>query len=145
VRGAVRGDRILWLDENAGASVATAVWDALDALRLALNASMQLGLFSVEAHYALYPTGAGYRRHLDRFRASAGRGDVRVISFALYLNDAWMPADGGVLRIYDGERERDVLPVAATLACFLSERFEHEVLPSARDRLSLTGWFRRRP
>jgi SM-20-related protein len=27
---------------------------------------------------------------------------------------------------------------------FLSERREHEVLPTRRSRLSLTGWFRRR-
>jgi len=28
--------------------------------------------------------------------------------------------------------------------CFLSERFEHEVLPAKRERVALTGWFRRR-
>jgi SM-20-related protein len=28
--------------------------------------------------------------------------------------------------------------------CFLSERFEHEVLPATRERLSIAGWFRRR-
>jgi SM-20-related protein len=27
---------------------------------------------------------------------------------------------------------------------FLSERIEHEVLPATRERLSITGWFRRR-
>ena len=144
MRDDVRGDRILWLDQGAGLPVETPAWEALDALRLALNRSLQLGLFSVEAHYALYPPGAAYQRHLDRFRASGEPGDVRVISFALYLNHDWTPADGGVLRIYDGKRVRDVLPVASTLACFLSERFEHEVLPATRQRLSLTGWFRRR-
>jgi SM-20-related protein len=144
LRDDVRGDRILWLDQSAGVPVETPAWKALDALRLALNESLQLGLFSVEAHYALYPPGAAYHRHLDRFRASGGSGDVRVISFALYLNHDWMPADGGGLRIYDGNRVRDVLPDASTLACFLSERFEHEVLPATRQRLSLTGWFRRR-
>jgi SM-20-related protein len=46
--------------------------------------------------------------------------------------------------MYDDERVRDVLPVAGTLVCFLSDRFEHEVLPATRERLSLTGWFRRR-
>ncbi len=144
LRSDVRGDRILWLDESACAPVEAPAWNALDALRLALNQSLQLGLFSVEAHYALYPPGAAYHRHLDRFRASADSADVRVLSFALYLNHNWTAADGGVLRIYDAGRVRDVLPVAATLACFLSDRFEHEVLPAMRQRLSLTGWFRRR-
>jgi SM-20-related protein len=27
---------------------------------------------------------------------------------------------------------------------FLTERFEHEVLAATRERLSITGWFRRR-
>jgi SM-20-related protein len=38
----------------------------------------------------------------------------------------------------------DVLPEGGTLVAFLSERFQHEVLPARRERLALTGWFRRR-
>jgi SM-20-related protein len=38
----------------------------------------------------------------------------------------------------------DVLPQGGRLLTFLSERFEHEVLPAHRERISLTGWFRRR-
>jgi SM-20-related protein len=140
-RSDIRGDRILWLDQNAG-SVEKPLWQALDALRLALNESLLLGLFSFEAHYALYPPGAFYRRHRDQFRADAASSDVRVISCAMYLNQDWTVADGGALRIYDDERVRDVLPAAGTLVCFLSDRFEHEVLPAARERLAVTGWFR---
>ena len=36
------------------------------------------------------------------------------------------------------------LPQAGTLALFLSADMPHEVLPATRERLSLTGWFRRR-
>jgi SM-20-related protein len=140
----VRGDRILWLDESSASSVQRPFWQALAALRLALNSALQLGLFSFEAHYALYPAGAFYRRHRDRFGDGAAASDVRVISCAMYLNRDWTLAEGGALRIYDGERVHDVLPVAGTLVCFLSDRFEHEVLPATRERLALTGWFRRR-
>ena len=38
----------------------------------------------------------------------------------------------------------DVQPLGGTLVCFLAERFEHEVLPARRERLSVTGWFRAR-
>ena len=31
------------------------------------------------------------------------------------------------------------------VVAFQSERFEHEVLPATRERLSFTGWYRRRP
>jgi SM-20-related protein len=143
-RNDVRGDRILWLDRSLASSAQQPLWQALDALRLALNENLLLGLFSFEGHYALYPPSAYYRRHRDRFRDAAGSSDIRVISCAIYLNENWAPTDGGALRIYDGQRVRDVLPVAGTLVCFLSDRFEHEVLPATRERLSLTGWFRRR-
>jgi SM-20-related protein len=143
-RSDVRGDRILWLDQSSADLVQQPFWLALDGLRRALNETLQLGLFSIEAHYALYPPGAFYRRHRDQFRGRASSSDVRVISCAMYLNEDWTSADGGALRMYDDERVRDVLPVAGTLVCFLSDRFEHEVLPATRERLALTGWFRRR-
>ena len=143
-RSDVRGDRILWLDQSLASSAQQPFWQRLDALRLALNENLLLGLFSFEGHYALYPPGTYYRRHRDRFRDAAGSSNIRVISCAIYLNENWAPTDGGELRIYDGERVRDVLPVAGTLVCFLSDRFEHEVLPATRERLALTGWFRRR-
>ncbi|MCO6705038.1 2OG-Fe(II) oxygenase, partial [Streptomyces sp. CHB9.2] len=41
-------------------------------------------------------------------------------------------------------RHQDVLPLGGSLVCFLSGQLPHEVLPATRERLSLTGWFRRR-
>jgi SM-20-related protein len=35
---------------------------ALEELRLVMNRRLALGLFEFEAHYALYPPGAGYAR-----------------------------------------------------------------------------------
>jgi SM-20-related protein len=142
-RSDLRGDRILWLDQSLASSAQQPFWQAQEALRLALNETLLLGLFSFEGHYAIYPPGTYYRRHRDQFRG-AGSSDIRVISCAIYLNENWAPTDRGALRIYDDERMRDVLPVAGTLVCFLSDRFEHEVLPATRERLALTGWFRRR-
>ncbi|HTU65230.1 MAG TPA: 2OG-Fe(II) oxygenase [Steroidobacteraceae bacterium] len=100
------------------------------------------GLEDFQGHFAVYPPGAAYARHFDRLVGS----DVRAISAALYLNDAWLPEHGGQLRMYlGGERSVDVSPVGGRLVAFLSDRFEHEVLPATRERLSFTGWFRRRP
>ena len=137
----IRGDRILWLDQAGSDAPLQACWQALDALRTILNQTLLLGLFSFEGHYAIYPSGAAYGRHRDRFRDD----DARVLSCVLYLNDEWSAQEGGALRIHfdDGQRY-DVLPIGGTLVCFLSERFEHEVLPAKRERLALTGWFRRR-
>jgi len=139
-RSDIRGDRILWLDEQPRCAAEAALAEALAALRAALNQAFFLGLESFEGHYAIYPAGAFYRRHRDRFRDD----DARVISCALYLNEDWSAGDGGALRIHLDSGARDILPTGGTLACFVAERFEHEVLPSARERLAVTGWFRRR-
>ena len=46
------------------------------------------------------------------------------------------------LRIHTGGgASQDVLPQGGRLVAFLSDRFEHEVLPARRDRLSFTGWY----
>lgn len=139
----IRGDRIGWLDANTPEPPEAPLWVALESLRLALNEMLLLGLYEIEAHYALYPPGARYRRHRDRFRDD----DARLLSCVLYLNDGWTPADGGALRIHTGaesDAALDVLPAGGTFVCFLSDLFEHEVLPSPRERLSIAGWFRRR-
>jgi SM-20-related protein len=141
-RTQTRGDRITWLDDADPTPALQCARAALEGLRCAFNASLFLGLVGFEAHYALYPAGAIYARHRDRFRDD----DARVISCVLYLNEGWQASDGGALRIHMPEGGwRDVIPLAGTLVVFLSERFVHEVLAATRSRLALTGWFRRRP
>jgi SM-20-related protein len=139
-RDDIRGDRIAWLGDvpEGEAEVALGAW--LEALRVRCNRELLLGVEEIEAHYAIYPPGAHYARHRDRFRDD----DARVLSCVLYLNDAWTPEDGGALRLYDGDGAIDVLPEGGTLVAFLSADFEHEVLPARRERLSIAGWFRRR-
>lgn len=137
----LRGDSICWLDaDRQGGAIAT-VFARMDALRLLLNERLYLGLFDYEAHFAIYPPGARYARHLDQHRGES----ARVLSAVLYLNTGWQPDDGGALRLYvDADRRVDLAPEGGRLVVFLSERFEHEVLPAARERLALTGWFRHR-
>lgn len=140
VQEGIRGDHIQWLESGQCAAVDQYL-GLLEQLRQALNRSLFLGLEDFEGHFALYPSGAYYRRHLDRFRDD----DRRTVSVVFYLNQHWQPEEGGALRLYlDGERQHDVLPEAGTLALFLSADMPHEVLPATRERLSLTGWFRRR-
>lgn len=140
VQEGVRGDYTAWLEP--GQCAPGDAWLALmEALRLALNRELFLGLEELECHFALYPPGAFYQRHLDRFRDD----DSRTVTVVLYLNEAWQPDEGGELRLYlPNGRVHDVMPQGGSLACFMSADFPHEVLPATRERLSLTGWFRRR-
>jgi SM-20-related protein len=137
----IRGDFIAWLSEPA-LDAEQCLLARLDELRVEMNRMLMAGLEDFQGHFALYPAGAGYARHFDRLVGS----DVRAISAALYLNENWTEADGAHLRIYTGGgASEDVLPLGGRLVAFVSERFEHEVLPGRRERMSFTGWFRRRP
>lgn len=138
----IRSDRIHWLEDNAQTAAQRPYFAALEGLRRAINRELFLGLFSFEGHMAIYPPGSFYRRHLDRFEGTA----QRKVSVILYLNADWREEYGGELRLFLDHTERgayiDVVPRAGTLACFLSDRFYHEVRPATRERLSVTGWFR---
>lgn len=140
VREGIRGDRILWIDP--GQSEACDQYLALmESLREALNRDFYLGLEDFECHFAQYPPGSFYRKHLDRFRDD----DRRTVSAIIYLNEEWGADDGGELRIYlDDDSERDIPPVGGSLIVFMSADLPHEVLAAKRERLSVTGWFRRR-
>jgi len=135
----IRRDWIFWL--NRQRPVQAEFLGLAEQLRLALNRRLFLALFEFEAHVALYPPGAFYRRHFDSFRGAANR----MVSLVFYLNLDWREGDGGELVLYEpgGQEEMArIAPRAGTLALFMSEEIEHEVLPTRTDRASIAGWFR---
>ena len=139
-REEIRGDSICWLTEPLFAPERELL-GSLEELRLQMNRSAFLGLFDSEWHYAWYPSGAGYARHIDQ---PQGR-EQRRVSLVLYLNERWQSSDGGVLRIFgDDGRYSDIEPLGGRVVAFLTERRAHAVMPTRRGRLSLTGWFRSR-
>ncbi|TGD74834.1 2OG-Fe(II) oxygenase [Mangrovimicrobium sediminis] len=135
----VRRDEICWI---TGAALAGREWlDWAERLRVYLNRELLLGLFSFESHFAHYAPGDFYRRHYDAFRGETNR----VLSLVAYLNPGWQPDEKGELVLYrDGEDQEGirVVPALGSVVVFLSEDFPHEVLPAARDRYSIAGWFR---
>lgn len=139
-RAEIRGDSICWLSEPLY-TAERELLESLEQVRLQLNRSAFLGLFESEWHYAWYPPGAGYARHVDQPR---GR-DQRRVSLVLYLNPHWNSFDGGELRIYAANGcHTDIEPMAGRVVAFLTERREHAVMPTRCGRLSLSGWFRGR-
>ncbi|NUU37975.1 2OG-Fe(II) oxygenase [Pseudomonas sp. C2B4] len=140
IREGIRGDHIQWIEPGQGEACDNYL-QLMDSLREAINRDLFLGLEDFESHFAMYPPGAFYLKHVDRFRDD----DRRTVSAVVYLNDAWLPEHGGQLRMYlDEDRQYDVVPTGGCLVVFLSGDVPHEVLPATRERLSLTGWFRRR-
>ncbi len=139
-RDTVRGDFTCWLSEPL-LPPERLLLQRMEALRLQLNRDAFLGLFELELHYARYPAGAAYSRHVDQPLGST----QRKLSLVLYLNPGWQSADGGILRIRNADDDYvDVEPVAGRLVCFLTPGREHEVLEARCERLSISGWFRGR-
>ncbi len=140
----IRGDQIYWLEQGLPLPFQRAYLCALEQLRQQLNRQLFLGLASLEAHFALYPPNSFYRKHYDR----VAQESERIVTVVSYLNADWSVMAGGMLRLYDPEQPEqciaEVLPHAGTFTCFLSERIPHEVCITDRERLSITGWFRRR-
>ena len=142
VRADIRGDQVHWIEEAEAGPALQIVLTKLELLRLEINRNLFLGLFDIELHFAVYPPRAGYLRHLDRFQDD----NRRTLSVILYLNQDWQAEDGGLLRFWPEANgcALEIEPIGGTLVTFLSERFWHEVAPTERQRLSLTGWFRHR-
>lgn len=135
----VRRDRIHWIEDSDPESRLWLEWSRR--LQIFLNRRLFLGLFSFESHFSHYQVGDFYRRHLDAFKGESNR----ILSLVAYLNRGWEPDQGGELVIYSPEDESELIkvtPTFATLVLFLSEYFSHEVLPTARDRYAVAGWYR---
>ncbi|RIW15103.1 2OG-Fe(II) oxygenase [Algoriphagus lacus] len=143
VRTEIRSDEVLWMDADDLSPLQASYWAKVEEIRKVLNQRCFLGLRSFEGHFARYPIGSFYKRHLDQFHAVPHR----VVTVILYLNDSWTSEDEGVLRMYfsqeDGsERYEDILPLGGRLVVFLSGEIPHEVLPTKKERISITGWLR---
>ncbi len=137
----LRGDYISWLNDNTEYVAIKAYLRQMSAVQSTLNAGFYLSLESLESHFAIYPIGAGYAKHLDQFQAQK----TRKISSVLYLNADWQATDGGELRLHlDAQNHKDILPVGGQLVLFDSAQFWHEVLPAKRERVSIAGWFKTR-
>lgn len=145
IERSVRGDFILWINENDGIEAEKTFFRKINSLVEYLNKTCFLGILQKEFHYALYPEGTFYKRHLDTFQ----NDDRRKLSLVCYLNDEdWKPENGGELVIYkevDGiETAKTIYPFPGRVVVFESQLLEHEVKPVKTARLSITGWLKTR-
>ena len=141
----IRGDFILWMDETKANPAETLFFAKINDLIRYLNRTCFLGILQKEFHYALYPTGTFYKRHIDTFQ----NDDRRKLSFVCYLNDEdWKAENGGELVLYLNkelqETEKVIYPFPGRVVVFESQLIEHEVKPVKTKRLSITGWLKTR-
>jgi len=148
----IRSDSIYWLDEGDATEAQRSYFGQMENLRLELNRHLYLGLFGLESHLAVYPEGGFYKKHLDCFASHNPQKPQRKISCIVYLNQGWHMQDGGQLKLYLNETDESdkyksilISPLAGRAVIFLSDTFYHEVMPTYKERISLTGWFLSRP
>lgn len=137
----IRGDVISWIQREECNQNALPALDLIESLQLELRRQLFLPLDESEFHFAIYPAGSRYMKHVDRHKNQSNR----ILTFILYLNEInWPEAQGGQLRMWLSKDEtQEVLPKGNRLVMFDSGEFPHEVLPAITTRKSFTGWMRR--
>ena len=147
IEKSIRGDVILWIDESTSNEAEQLFFNKMNDLIRYLNTTCFLGILHKEFHYALYPVGTFYKRHIDTFQ----NDDRRKLSFVCYLNeDGWLPENGGELTLYlnnsDASEtfEKSIYQLPGRVVIFESQIIEHEVKPVNKERLSITGWLKTR-
>lgn len=145
IEKSIRGDFILWLNEAEAKEAERSFFKKINEFVEYLNRTCYLGILHKEFHYALYPEGTFYKRHLDTFQ----NDDRRKLSLVCYLNEQdWKPEYGGELVIYSDEEGKEVettiYPFPGRVVIFESQVLEHEVKPVKTERLSITGWLKTR-
>jgi SM-20-related protein len=141
----VRGDHIQWLSDDNSQETAFLFW--MDQLRQALNQRLFLGLVDYESHFAVYPAGSFYQKHLDAFREQPTSGPKRKVSSVFYLNPDWKLVNAGELVLYNETSDQileTIAPECGRLVLFMSDKFPHEVKAALQNRRSIAGWFRSR-
>lgn len=141
IEKAIRGDVILWIDESSVNSAEAMFFKKINDLKDYLNRTCFMGINQKEFHYAIYPKGTFYKRHLDTFK----NDDRRKLSIVCYLNDEdWQPENGGELVLYLENEDKVIYPFLGKMVIFESQLLEHEVKPVNTPRLSITGWLKTR-
>ena len=143
IEKAIRGDFILWMNEVEAGENEKIFFNKINTLIEYLNRTCFMGILHKEFHYAVYPKGTFYKRHLDTFQNDSRR----KLSIVSYLNDEnWLKTNGGELVIYKEDGSEEVIyPLPGRVVIFESQILEHEVKEVKNsERLSITGWLKTR-
>lgn len=133
-----RGDSIYWLNKDHNNSFEKEFLEQMEGFIHRLNSTCYAGINDYEFHYAVYAKGTFYRRHKDQFR----NDNKRKYSMINYLNVNWQAKDGGQLVVYNNEIPQKIEPESGTTVFFKSDELEHEVLATAKNRVSISGWLK---
>ncbi|AZZ37229.1 hypothetical protein CIK05_10665 [Bdellovibrio sp. qaytius] len=133
----IRNDLTYWLEKEHHPSEQQ-VLEKLDEVLIAFKNYFRISLSHLECHFAFYPPGHFYKKHIDQ----TADNNKRFFSFVIYLNPNWKDSDGGKLVGFDNEQKIfEVMPHFGDMILFKSD-IPHEVEISHNERRSIAGWFR---
>lgn len=134
----IRNDFTYWLEKDHHPTEKNLL-EGIDQLLLALKNYFRISLSHFECHFALYPKGHFYKKHIDQ----TAENNKRFFSFVIYLNQNWNESLGGKLVGFDDSDKKifELIPHFGQMIVFRSD-IPHEVEPSLSERRSITGWFR---
>ncbi|QTY26368.1 2OG-Fe(II) oxygenase [Flavobacterium sp. CS20] len=143
IKTEIRGDYIQWINDKMPNEIELRFLNHIQQFIDYLNRTCFMGILHKEFHFAVYPQGRFYKRHLDTFQ----NDQRRKLSIVLYLNKNWSATNGGELVIYkqtnNQENAISILPKFGRLVVFESQVLEHEVKPIKQGlRLSILGWLK---
>lgn len=134
---AIRNDLTYWLEKQHHPTESK-ILENLELVQTALKNYFRISLSHLECHFAFYPPGHFYKKHVDQTE----NNNKRFFSFVIYLNPNWKSSDGGKLVGYDQDRKLfEVIPHFGEMIVFRSD-IPHEVETSHNERRSIAGWFR---
>lgn len=137
----IRGDQTYWLDRKRDVEMEN-FWLLLDETLFVLNRYCFLSLSGYEFHFANYPPGGHYEKHIDQFQ----NRNNRMISVVIYLNEGWKKGDGGELEVFKSDNSSILIePIGGRCVIFKSAVVPHAVCKSFKNRFSLTGWLLYQP
>ena len=133
----IRNDLTYWLEKEHHPTEAL-VLAGLDEVLQSLKSFFRISLTHLECHFAYYPKGHFYKKHIDQ----TAENNKRFFSFVIYLNPDWKENDGGKLVGFENDQKIfEVLPHFGQMIVFKSD-IPHEVEMSFNERRSIAGWFR---
>ncbi len=139
INESIRSDSISWIEEHECSPAIIAYQQQVDSIKMLLNREFYLGLNGFEGHFSRYPVGSFYQAHYDCF----ANDKRRAVTLIFYINQNWQAEDGGQLCLHLSDGPHLIEPIAGSMICFMSEQVLHEVLPTHKERMALTGWFLR--
>jgi len=136
----IRTDKTFWIDRKRDVEL-NKFFSLVEELMQQIAQQLFLSLNGYEFHLASYSKGGFYKAYLDQFDSRSNR----MISLIIYLNEDWNEDHGGELLIHSSPTNTKVEPILNRAVLFRSDVVLHEVLPSNRERKSLTGWLLKQP